>query len=139
MAPRTAREALILEMMGDIDGVLARVEALPARIAAVEERLAASTSVLDAAGERYRMTLVAFTEQAKTQITSYLERKAGETSTKMLESQRQELQAAVLRTLDAIAERDGLQRRAFWPRIGELMGVSILTALCTAGLLVWLR
>lgn len=139
MAPRTAREAIILEMLGDIDGVLARVEALPARIAAVEERMATTTAVLDAAGERYRMTIVAFTEQAKSQITSYLERKAGEASAQMLESQHQELQQAVLRTLEAIAERKGLQRCAFWPRIGDLVGVSFFTALCIVGMLAWLR
>lgn len=119
--PRTAREAMLAEMLGDIDGILTRIEALPAKIAAAELQLATSTATLDAAGDRYRMTICAFTDQAKEQVTSYLERKAGETAAHMLEDQRKELQEAVLQALAAIAEKNEGSQRRLWPRVTEAL------------------
>lgn len=137
--PRTAREAMVAEMLGDIDGMLARIEALPAKIAAAEAQLAASTATLDAASDRYRMTICAFTDQAKEQVTSYLERKAGETAAHMLEDQRKELQEAVLQALATIAEKDGGSPRRFWPRVTEAACIAFVTAVLTALFVMWAR
>ena len=137
-APRTVREAIVAEMLGDIDTLLTRTEALPATVAALEAQLAASTATLDAAGERYRMTIVAFSEQAKEQVTSYLERRAGEISTQLLDEQRTEVQHAVLRALEVIAE-SGVTKRPFWSRIADASCVAFLSALLTASLVTWLR
>ena len=74
-SPRTAREALIAEMLGDLDLLLARVEALPALVDTAEERLTSTVTALDNAGDKYRMAITAFTEQAKTELAEYLDRK----------------------------------------------------------------
>ena len=79
-SPRTAREALIAEMLGDLDTLLARVEALPALVTTAEERLTSTVTALDNAGDKYRMAITAFTEQAKTELSEYLDRKTIEVS-----------------------------------------------------------
>ena len=79
-SPRTAREALIAEMLGDLDLLLDRVEALPALVASAEERLTSTVTALDNAGDKYRMAITAFTEQAKTELSEYLDRKTIEVS-----------------------------------------------------------
>jgi hypothetical protein len=94
-APRTAREALIAELLGDMDALLARVEALPRQVAASEERLAQSVATLDEAGDRFRLAVTAFTEQAKSDLAEYLDRKASEAADKTVSEQRGGLEEAV--------------------------------------------
>jgi hypothetical protein len=72
--PSTAREALIAEMLGDIDVVLTRSEALPTVLKEAEQRFLASVAALDAGGDRYRMAITQFNEEAKREIQSSLER-----------------------------------------------------------------
>lgn len=81
--PRTAREALIAEMIGDLDVLLARSEALPALVSAAEENIARTVAALADAGDKYRMAVTAFSEQAKAELTDYLEHKASKTSEEM--------------------------------------------------------
>ena len=63
--PRTTREALIAEVLGDLDGLLARVEALPALVDGAESKLSGTVAALDDAGDKFRLAVTAFTEQAK--------------------------------------------------------------------------
>ena len=93
-APRTAREALIAEMLGDLDALLARIEALPALVAGAEERLSGTAAALDAAGDKYRMAVTAFNEQAKTDLSEYFDRKAVGVSSRTVEDQRAAMQEA---------------------------------------------
>ncbi|MEY3202262.1 MAG: hypothetical protein RIR70_1812 [Pseudomonadota bacterium] len=93
-APRTAREALMAELLGDMDALLARVEALPRQVAASEERLAQSVAALDEAGDRFRLAVTAFTEQAKSELAEYLDRKASEAADKTVREQRAALEEA---------------------------------------------
>lgn len=93
-APRTAREALIAEMLGDLDALLARIEALPALVTSAEERLSGTAAALDAAGDKYRMAVTAFNEQAKADLSEYFDRKAVEVSSRTVEDQRAAMQEA---------------------------------------------
>ena len=93
-SPRTAREALIAEMLGDLDLLLTRVEALPSLFANTEERLTSTVTALDNAGDKYRMAITAFTEQAKTELAEYLDLKTIEVSSKTVEEQRAAIQEA---------------------------------------------
>lgn len=92
--PRTSREALIAEVLGDIDALLARTEALPATVLDAETRIAAAVAALADAGDRYRMAVTAFTEEARTELTGYLERRAGAIAARTVEEQREALQEA---------------------------------------------
>lgn len=93
-APRTTREALIAEMLGDLDALLARVEAVPALVAGAEERLSGTVAALDAAGDKYRLAVTAFNEQAKADLSEYFDRKAGEVAARTVEDQRAAMQEA---------------------------------------------
>ena len=53
--PRTTKEALIAEMLGDLDRLLARAEALPVAIREAEERTTGMIAGLNEAGDRFRM------------------------------------------------------------------------------------
>jgi|ThiBiot_300_plan_2_1041538.scaffolds.fasta_scaffold00112_8 sugar-specific transcriptional regulator TrmB len=91
-APRTAREALIAEMLGEMEELLVRVEKLPAVLEDTEKKVANTVAALEGAGDKYRQALTAFNEEAKVELTSFLERKAAEIASKTAEEQRAVLQ-----------------------------------------------
>lgn len=92
--PRTSREALIAEMLGEVDALLSRIEALPALVTASEERVYGAAAALADAGDQYRLAVTAFTEEAKAELTAYLERKAGAVAAHTVEAQRAAMQEA---------------------------------------------
>jgi hypothetical protein len=94
MNARTAREAIAAEILGDIDTLLSRVEALPATVDDAARRIAATATTLDAAGDKYRMAVTAFTEETKVELTEFIQRKAAEVSARTVEEQRAAIQEA---------------------------------------------
>ena len=92
--PRTTREALIAQMLGELDQLLTRTETLPKTVADAEAKLASTVTVLNEAGDKYRMAVTAFTQEAREELTEYLERKASEVAAKTVEEQRAALQEA---------------------------------------------
>jgi hypothetical protein len=146
-SPRTAREALIAEMLGDLDLLLTRVEALPALVASTEERLTSTVTALDNAGDKYRMAITAFTEQAKTELAEYLNRKTIEVSSKTVEEQRAAIQEAARVAFRSeasdkaanlglvLAESAKEFRRSMWSRLMEHAITALITSGFTVGLL----
>jgi hypothetical protein len=134
-APRTAREALVAELLGDLDTLLQRIEALPSTVTSAEQRLAATAAALNAAGEQYRVAVTAFNEQAKADLSSYLDLKSSQVAhaaTQTLEQQRAALQEAA---------RTGLQSVKFQPSRLDRFAAHLLTALIaatsTAAMVAW--
>lgn len=101
--PRITREALIAQMLGELDGLLTRAERLPKTIADAERRVAMTARILDEAGNRYRQAVTAFTDEAKTMLTDYLQHKAVETVTFDHSEQYAALEEVVRRVLHAEA------------------------------------
>ena len=146
-SPRTAREALIAEMLGDLDLLLARVEALPALVASAEERLTNTVTVLDNAGDKYRMAITAFTEQAKTELAEYLDRKTIEVSSKTVDEQRAAIQEAARAAFRSEASDKAANlslvlgeaakefRRSMWSRLMEHTITALISSGFTVGLL----
>ncbi|CAA9890791.1 conserved hypothetical protein [Candidatus Methylobacter favarea] len=144
--PRTAREALIAEALGDLDQLLARVEALPALVSGAETSLTESIKTLEDAGDRYRMAVTAFTEQAKTELTEYLERKTVEVYSKTTEDQRAAMQEAARMAFRSEASDKAADlgkslraaakefRRSTWIRLFEHAFTAIIASCAT----VWL-
>lgn len=144
--PRTTREAIAALMLGEVDTLLARVEALPGTIINTEARLAATVAALDAAGEKYRSVITTFTEDAKAETTSYLERKTGEITNRTIE----EIQAAMQQAAQsafrteasdnasnrrlALAEAAREFRLTRWSRIIEHAITAMVASSLTAGL-----
>jgi len=147
--PRTTREALIAEVLGDLDGLLARVEALPALIDNAEGKLSGTVAALDDAGDKFRLAVTAFTEQAKADLAEYLDLKtaqAAQTAAKTVEEQRTALQKVARMAFRseasdkaaslgiALGEEIKEFRRSMWSRLVEHAITALITSVFTAGL-----
>jgi hypothetical protein len=85
--PRTTREALVAELLGDLDGLLTRAEAMPERMDHVAGRLLSAAQALDDAALRYRQVVNEFTGDARNELTVYLQRKAAELASRIQASE----------------------------------------------------
>lgn len=147
--PRTTREALIAELLGDLDGLLARVEALPALVDSAEGKLSGTVAALDDAGDKFRLAVTAFTEQAKADLAEYLDLKtaqAAQTAAKTVEEQRAALQEAARMAFRseasdkaaslgiALGEAAKELRRSMWSRLMEHAITALIASGFTAGL-----
>ena len=147
--PRTAREALIAEVLGDLDGLLTRVEALPAMVAGAEGRLSGTVAALDEAGDKYRLAVTAFTEQAKADLSEYRDRKtaqAAQQATKTVEEQRAALQEAARLAFRseasdkaaslgvALGEAAKEFQRSMWTQVMEHAVTALIASAFTASL-----
>lgn len=138
MAPRTVKEALVAEMLGEIDALLTRCETCTAAVSALQAQMASSTATLDAAGERYRVTISTYTEQVKQEVSRYLERKTSEASAEMLASQQEQLQETVLSILESAADNSTSKSRSGPTCLAKLAGAAILAGISGASMMYWL-
>lgn len=76
--PRTAKDALIAEMLGDIDRMLTRIEQYPEVIRAAHQQLGASAQALERAGADYRHVVATYTEAAKQSLQDFALSKAAD-------------------------------------------------------------
>ena len=147
--PRTTREALIAEMLGDLDGLLNRIEKLPVLVDDAEGKLSNTVSALDEAGDKFRLAVTAFTEQAKADLAEYLDLKtaqAAQTSAKTVEEQRAALQEAARMAFRseasdkaeslgiALSEAAKQFRRSMFSRLMEHAITALVASGFTAGL-----
>lgn len=134
---RTSREALLAEIMGDLDATLTRVENLQTQAAQAEQRLAASAAALDAASEHYSSAVHTFNEQAKTDLNDYLDLKSmqfASASSRTLQEQRAVLQEAVHASLQSHAIQ-----RSRWDHLLQHFATALVTAILTSMLVLLVR
>lgn len=148
--PRTTREALIAELLGDLDTLYARAERLPQAVADSEAKLIGTVTALNEAGDKYRLAVTAFTEQARTELTEYLQRKAGDIAAKTVEEQRAALQDAARAAFRSEASDKAAQlgvslgeaarefRRSMGSRLLEHGFTALLSSMLTAGLVLYI-
>lgn len=144
--PRTLREAIAVEMMGEADKVLKRVEALPAMVTSVENKLAVTVAALEGAADKYRMLMTSITEQAKAEASEYFDRKQAVTISKTAEELRVAMQEAArmafrseasdkaARLGIALGEAAKEFRRSMWSRLMEHAITALIASAFTAGL-----
>jgi hypothetical protein len=149
--PRTTREALIAELLGDVDALLARVEQLPHAVREAEATLRGTVTALEDAGDKYRMAVTAFNEQAKAELTQHLDRKAAEVTSKTVDEQRAALQSAARSAFASVASENAAQlnirldrainqfRRSNKLRWIEHGMTALLASVLTAGMIHCLR
>ena len=149
--PRTTREALVAELLGDLDSLLTRVEALPHAIANAQAKLTGSVAGLDSAGDKFRMAVTAFTSEARGELTDFLERKAGEVASRTVDEQRAAIQEAARAAFESAAFDKASQlvialgqaakefRRATLSRLLEHGLIAVVASLLTAGLVLYMR
>lgn len=92
--PSTMREALAQQMLEEIDEQVTRVESLISLVNEADQRLVATASALAEAGDKYRMAVTAFTEQAKADLVEHVQRKGSEVAAHTVEEQRAAMQEA---------------------------------------------
>ena len=138
------REALAALVLDEVDGLLARVEALPGRLAEAEFQLKETTAALADGGDKFRLAVTAFTEQAKAELTEHLERKGKQMLTKTIEEQRTAMQEAARFAFrsEALDQAEKLAmtlrgmsaefRRAAWARMVENGVVALVASGVTA-------
>ncbi|MEI6706040.1 MAG: hypothetical protein WCK96_02770 [Methylococcales bacterium] len=144
--PRTVREALIAEILGDLDTLIFRIEALPVLVTDAEEKISNTIFALEKAGDQYRMMITDFTEQAKTELAEYLDNQTRENFTKITVEQREVIQEAVLIALGSANSKKNTRliftlnkgikelHRAKWIRLIEISSIALISSSITAGL-----
>lgn len=144
-APNTAREALIAEMLGDLDSIIQRAERLPAIVDAAEGKLTATATAIENAGDKYRMAVTVFNEQAKAELSEYLDRKTTQAVAKTLEESKSAMQDAARLAFRSeasekaanlglvLADAAKLFRHSMWSRILEHAITALIASALTSG------
>jgi flagellin-like hook-associated protein FlgL len=70
----TLREALAGQILSKVDDLLRQVKTLKANLGAAGKVLSLSVATLDDAGDRFRLAVTSFTEQAKAELSEHMER-----------------------------------------------------------------
>ena len=105
MTARTSKEALVAQLLGELDALLYRVEALPKQFNNAQGELVQTVAALVAAGEKYRTVVTVFTEEAKAELTEFVERKAGNVVSKVAAQQHAYLTEVARKTAATEAEK----------------------------------
>lgn len=74
----TVKNALIAEMLGDIDSIMKRVEQYPELLRSTHVQMGASIQALERAGAEYRTAASVYTEAAKSSLQAFANQKAEE-------------------------------------------------------------
>lgn len=90
----TMREALAQQSLEEIDGLVTRVEGLIALVNDAGQNMQATAAALGDAGDKYRMAVTAFTEQAKADLVEHVQLKGSEVAARSIEEQRAAMQEA---------------------------------------------
>jgi N-methylhydantoinase B/oxoprolinase/acetone carboxylase alpha subunit len=141
--PRSLREAIAAQVLEEVDALVSRVEALQ-KASDAESQLKTTIAALNDASDRYRLAVTEFTEQAKTELTEHMQRKAADLVPATLEQLRGAMQEAARGAFDARAvekvegladklrEAAGEFRRSVWTRIIENFAVAVVASGITA-------
>ena len=71
----TVKEALIAEILGDVNTALTTTADLMEKLASAENSMIETAATLTVAGDNYRMAITGFTEEAKEDLTDHIENK----------------------------------------------------------------
>jgi len=74
--PNTVKAALIAQLMGEMDDLFKKADAVAENITAAQAANTQSILSLTDAGDRYRLAVTQFTHEAREELSAYLERKA---------------------------------------------------------------
>lgn len=105
--PRTAKDALYAELLGDLTNIIDRCEALPLTIQEAEKNLQHTLSALENGSDKYRLAINSFNDEAKQEIKAYLDRATAKTA----EEQKAAMQEAARLAfkLEAASKADSLK------------------------------
>lgn len=145
-APVTLREALATQVLGELDELVQKTEGLRANLDAASADLLKNVATLDDAGDRFRMAVTLFTEQAKAELSDHMERSAQMVLTQkipeiqaiMQQAARTAFEAQSWDTAGALADRlKGAAsefRRGIWTRLIENGVVALVAGILASAL-----
>lgn len=148
--PRNVREALIAELLGDVDKILTRLEALTPAVASAEKGVLDSVAALESAGDRYKSVITTFSDKAKADLGDYLDRKTHQATVQTVDEQRAAMQEAARHAFRSEASDKATAlgislgeaarefRRSMWSRVLEHGLTAVLASLLTVSLAHWL-
>jgi hypothetical protein len=115
-SPRTSRDALVAEILGDLDAVLRRVESLPTTLDPAEARLAQTADRLMGAAAKIGEATLTLNEAARRDLAALIacraQEAAGEISEHLAATLQRVLAANGVATQVRIAVREELRRAA---------------------------
>jgi len=83
--PRTNRDALAALVLGEIDTLLDKLEALQGNVNATSENIKVTINQLEAAGEKYNQAVLAANLRSKNEMIAYLKTVSATTIAKTTE------------------------------------------------------
>ena len=144
--PVTLRESLAQQVLGELDDLVRKTESLKSNLDAASADLVMNVKTLDDAGDRFRMAVTSFTEQAKAELTEHMARsakivltqKADEIHVAMQKAARSAFEAQSWDTAGALADRlKGAAsefRRGIWSRLIENGIVALLAGILASAM-----
>jgi hypothetical protein len=147
-APGSAREALIVEAIGDVAGLLDRVEALVPALEASRQAAADAGSQLVRQLEALEEHMAAVTETARTRVVQHIVRRTEEAARRAQELQSRAIAEAArevfrieversLQRLAAAAQAASLRTSAVWETWATHAAAAVVAAATTWMLMVW--
>ncbi|MBS1943296.1 MAG: hypothetical protein JST38_20735 [Bacteroidetes bacterium] len=150
MKSNTVREAIAAELLGEIDGLVLRLENTARTVQEHEASAKASTDALLSAADQFKLAVTQFSESATAQVREAVERHAHEVITQtrdeaaaaMQEAARQAWRTSALDEADRLGQRLRALAREFhpvpaWQRLveaaaGGLIGAALVFVLLLA-------
>lgn len=127
----TMKEALIAHAIEDLAALLDQVESLKAGIAGQGEEIAGLAGALDASGERFKATIHDFTEQAKNELNSHLDRQWTQASLRLAMST-EEMQATMQNAaIVAFRAQSQALQPPRWQKLVEYGFAAAMGSICT--------
>jgi hypothetical protein len=143
-APRTNRDALAALVLGEIDTLLDKLEAVQGNISATGENIQITINKLEAAGEKYNQAVLAANLRSKNEMIAYLKTVSASTVAKTTEEQREIVQKLIREAVSkeitvlkkAISESSANHRVPFLSSWGRIIICCSLTALIGSAITV---
>lgn len=143
-SPRTNRDALAALVLGEIDTLLDKLEALQGNVNATSENIKVTINHLEAAGEKYNQAVLAANLRSKNEMIAYLKTVSATTIAKTTEEQREIVQKLIREAVSkeitvlkkALSESSANHRVPFLSSWGRIIICCSLTALIGSAITV---
>jgi DNA-directed RNA polymerase beta' subunit len=96
----TIKEALIAEILGDINTALSTTADLMEKLANAEKSMIETATTLEVAGDNYRIAITAFTEETKEDLTEHIENKLYKETSLSITEYRKEIREVTTNVLN---------------------------------------
>jgi cob(I)alamin adenosyltransferase len=129
--PRTAKDALLVELLGDADKIIARAESLPHLLDDCENRLKFIANVVNDASDRYESTITKFNNQAKQNLTEFVESRSSAYLSGALDHQKSMIEGLTA-SLANINNRPAPSHMPVWllVSIAAIVAAMVSTVIC---------